>query len=280
MTSLSNKAQGRGRHERAYFKRCGRRVHIRIGCRAPTGALSASRAALGLERDALRAEAKRRERGGENVYLDPYSHIDQSLVEVRLARDNNDPDLGTRHVSVLLSSRVIDPVGLLSAAWIHSRASSPRHTAVTRHKEGSISTVPRCLLPHLHAPSESLHQPPGKERGRGDTRTQKTMGREGETERARGRGKNKGEKGGEKVRVDSVTAGDTGATPRFHLKSRRRGSSSASRQHRCLCSRAYITTWLRRHTEGKTISRSGKECTRPSIEPTEGGGKRFLQTSN
>ncbi|KAM3623829.1 uncharacterized protein V6R79_016036 [Siganus canaliculatus] len=44
-------------------------------------------------------------------------------------------------------SRVIDPVGLLSAAWIHSRASSPRHTAVARHKEGSISTAPRCLLP-------------------------------------------------------------------------------------------------------------------------------------
>lgn len=92
------------------------------------------------ERDAEGGEAKRRERRGENVYLDPYSHIDQSLVEVRLTRDNNDPDLGTRHVSVLLSSHIIDPVGLLSAAWIHSQASLPRHTAVTRHKEGSIST--------------------------------------------------------------------------------------------------------------------------------------------
>lgn len=99
------------------------------------------------QRDRLRADAKRGERGGENVYLDPYSHIDQSSVEVRLARDNNDPDLGTRHVSVLLSSCVIDPVGLLSAAWIHSRAPSPRHTAVTGHKEGSISTAPRCLTP-------------------------------------------------------------------------------------------------------------------------------------
>lgn len=93
-------------------------------------------------------EANSRETGGENVYLDPYFHIDQSLVEVRLARDNNDPDLGTRHVSVLLSSCVIDPVGLLSAAWIHSRACSPQHTAVTRHKEGSISTAPHCLPPH------------------------------------------------------------------------------------------------------------------------------------
>lgn len=121
------------------------------------------------ECDALRAEAKRREkRGGENVYLDPYFHIDQSLVEVRLARDNNDPDLGTRHVSVLLSSRFIDPVWLLSAAWIHSQASSPQHTAVTRHKEGSISTAPRRLLPNLHAPSKSLHQPPGRGKGGGE----------------------------------------------------------------------------------------------------------------
>lgn len=86
-----------------------------------TGAGSVLISALsGLECDAQRAQAKR-ERRGENVYLDPYSHIDQSLVEVRLARDNNDLDLGTRHVSVLLSSRVIDPVGLLSAACIHSR---------------------------------------------------------------------------------------------------------------------------------------------------------------
>lgn len=79
---------------------------------------------------------------GENVYLNPYSHIDQSPVEVRLARDNNGPDLATRHVSVLLSFPVIDPAGLLSAAWIHSWASSPRYTAVTGHKEGSISTAP------------------------------------------------------------------------------------------------------------------------------------------
>lgn len=73
-------------------------------------------------------------------------------MEVRLAGDNNGPDLGTRHVSVLLSSCIIDPVGLLSAAWIHSRARSPRHTAVTRHKEGSISTALRRPLLHPHAP--------------------------------------------------------------------------------------------------------------------------------
>lgn len=149
-----------------------------------------ARCYLGLGHNALRAEAKRRERGGENVYLDPYSHIDQSLVEVRLARDNNDPDLGTRHVSVLLSSCVIDPVGILSAAWIHSRASSPRHTAVTRHKEGSISTASRCLLPshqpppHLHAPSESLHQPQGSVKGKRHKNTETTgRGRERERER-------------------------------------------------------------------------------------------------
>lgn len=56
---------------------------------------------LGLERAWREAEGG--ERGGENVYLNPYSHIDQPSVEVRLARDNNDPDLATRHVSVLLS---------------------------------------------------------------------------------------------------------------------------------------------------------------------------------
>lgn len=123
-----------------------------------------------------------RQRGGENVYLDPYSHIDQSLVEERLARDNNDPDLGTRHVSVLLSSCVIDPAGLLSAAWIHSRASSPRHTAVTRHKEGSISTARRCALPHLHTPSKSLHQPPGRAREKRHENTE-TTGRERERRR-------------------------------------------------------------------------------------------------
>lgn len=67
-----------------------------------------------------------------------------------------------------------------------------------------------------------------------------------------------------------------GATPRFHLKSRHHGSSSAAlRQHGCLCSRAYITTWLQQRTEGKTISRSGNECTRLSIELTEGGGRDF-----
>lgn len=117
-------------------------------------------------------------RRAENVYLDPYSRIDQAPVEVRLTRDNNDPDLGTRHVSVLLSSHVIDPVGLLSAAWIHSRAISPRHTAVTRHKEGSISTSSAFSAP---PPSISLHQ---RSRRRGDETEEK---REGETERLRGR---------------------------------------------------------------------------------------------
>lgn len=95
---------------------------------------------------------------GENVYLNPYSHIDQSPVEVRLARDNNGPDLATRHVSVLLSFSVIDPAGLLSAAWIHSWASSPRYTAVTGHKEGSISTAPGIVCPP--PPTTAIHHPP------------------------------------------------------------------------------------------------------------------------
>lgn len=99
---------------------------------------------LGLECGEGKEERQRR----RECYLNLYSHIDQPQVEVRLARDNNDPDLGARHVSVLLSFPVIDPAGLLSAAWIHSQASLPQHTAVTRHKEGSISKAARCLLPH------------------------------------------------------------------------------------------------------------------------------------
>lgn len=150
----------------------------------------------------LWAEAKRSEGRGENVYLNPYSHIDQSLVEVRLTRDNNDPDLGSRHVSVLLSFPVIDPAGLLSAAWIHSRACSLRHTAVTRHKEGSISTAPSWLLPHLHVPSKSLHQPPGRMR---EKRHKHAETGEGEEHTMRDKGR--GEKRWGKVRVDSVTTG-------------------------------------------------------------------------
>lgn len=107
---------------------------------------------LHLEHGAL-SPGKEEPMRGENVYLNPYSHIDQSPVEVQLARDNNGPDLATRHVSVLLSFYVIDPAGLLSAAWIHSWASSPQHTAVTRHKEGSISTAPRIVCtPHPPPP--------------------------------------------------------------------------------------------------------------------------------
>lgn len=134
--------------------------------------------------------------GGENVYLNPYSHIDQSPVEVRLARDNNGPDLATRHVSVLLSFSVIDPAGLLSAAWIHSWASLPRYTAVTRHKEGSISTAPR-KPPHLRTPAKSLHQPPGGKRGSNAQGHRDNKGRE--------RGKT--ENGEERQRLDSVTPG-------------------------------------------------------------------------
>lgn len=102
---------------------------------------------------------------GKNVYFNPYSHIDQSLVEVRLTRDNNSPDLGSRHVSVLLSFFIIDPAGLLSAAWIHSQASSSRHTAVTRHKESSISTALELSVPPpACAYTKSLHQPTGSAR--------------------------------------------------------------------------------------------------------------------
>lgn len=97
------------------------------------------------------------ERGGENVYLNPYSHIDQPSVEVRLARDNNDPDLATRHVSVLLSFLLLIRQGSWVLLGFTPRASSPRHTAVTRHKEGSISTA----LSRLHClPSPPSFTPP------------------------------------------------------------------------------------------------------------------------
>lgn len=105
-------------------------------------------------------------------------------MEVRLTRDNNDPDLGTRHVSVLLSSHVIDPVGLSSAAWIPSQASVPRHTAVTRHKEGSISTALCRLLPHLHAPSKSTGR---KREVGGRHKNTETREREGDKDRVRRR---------------------------------------------------------------------------------------------
>lgn len=53
------------------------------------------------------------------------------------------------------------------------------------------------------------------------------------------------------------------------------GSSSVSRQHERLCSRACITTWLEACTAGETISRSGNECRRLSIESTEGRRRHF-----
>lgn len=147
---------------------------------------------------------------GENVYLNPYSHIDQSPVEVWLARDNNGPDLATRHVSVLLSFSVIDPAGLLSAAWIHSWASLPRYTAVTRHKEGSISTAPGIVCaapptPKLRAPSKSLHQPLGEGEAETHKGTETTKGRVKRRKEWRERGKT--ENGEERQRVDSVTPG-------------------------------------------------------------------------
>lgn len=77
------------------------------------------------------------------------------------------------------------------------------------------------------------------------------------------------------VRSDSVTPGTRVQHWGFHLTSRHCGSSSVSCQHCCLCSGAYITSWLLRHTVGKTISRSGNECTRLSIELTEGGRRHF-----
>lgn len=158
---------------------------------------------------------------GENVYLNPYSHIDQSPVEVRLARDNNGPDLATRHVSVLLSFYVIDPAGLLSAAWIHSWASSPQHTAVTRHKEGSISTAPGIVCT---PPTPTPSPPPtcvrlqnhsisrwgwvgawGGSEAETHKGTETTKGRAGRNG-GRGGGR-KAENGEERQRVDSGTPG-------------------------------------------------------------------------
>lgn len=106
-------------------------------------------------------------------------------MEVWLAGDSNDPDLGTRHVSVLLSSHVIDQVRLLSAAWIHSWALLHLYTAVTRHKEGSISTSSELSAP---PPACAFKSPPSTSRwsgggGGGPHETRGGRGTEGEIER-------------------------------------------------------------------------------------------------
>lgn len=180
---------------------------------------------------------------GENVYLNPYSHIDQSPVEVRLARDNNGPDLATRHVSVLLSFFVIDPAGLLSAAWIHSWASSPWYTAVTRHKEGSISTAAGIVCPpptYARLQNHSISRQ-GKARQK-RTRAQRQQKVEwgGEERRERGktewRGKAKG-----LIALHRGHESNAEVSPQIKAPC---GSSSVSRQHERLCSGACITTWL------------------------------------
>lgn len=158
---------------------------------------------------------------GENVYLNPYSHIDQTPVEVRLARDNNGPDLATRHVSVLLSFSVIDPAGLLSAAWIHSWASSPQYTAVTRHKEGSISTAPGIVCAPPPPPPTPIRLPPacafkitpsavgGESEAETHKGTETTKGRAGRHEEWKEGvgGGGETENGEERQRVDSGTPG-------------------------------------------------------------------------
>lgn len=158
---------------------------------------------------------------------------------MRLTRDNNDPNLGARYVSVLLSSHVIDPVGLSSAAWIPSQVSVPRHTAVTRHKEGSISTALCRLVPHLHVPSKSTGR---KSWGGGRRRRHKnteTSEREGDKDRVRRRY--------ELIVLHQGQGSNAKVSPQIKTL----WQQLSSHQRCCLCSRAYITTWLQRQTEGK-----------------------------
>lgn len=200
---------------------------------------------LHLEHGAL-SPGKEEPMRGENVYLNPYSHIDQSPVEVRLARDNNGPDLATRHVSVLLSFSVIDPAGLLSAAWIHSWASSPRYAAVTRHKEGSISTAPGIACPPP-ATCARLQNHSISRRGDSEAETHKgtetTKGRVGWREERRERGEKlrAARKGKGLIALRRGHESNAEVSPQIKTPC---GSSSVSRQHERLCSRACITTWL------------------------------------
>lgn len=201
---------------------------------------------LHLEHGAL-SPGKEEPMRGENVYLNPYSHIDQSPVEVRLARDNNGPDLATRHVSVLLSFSVIDPAGLLSAAWIHSWASSPRYTAVTRHKEGSISTAPGIACPPPPPPARAFKITPSAAGGKARqkrTRAQRQQKVEWGGARNGGRGGGKlraARKGKGLIALRRGHESNAEVSPQIKTPC---GSSSVSRQHERLCSRACITTWL------------------------------------
>lgn len=182
---------------------------------------------------------------GENVYLNPYSPIDQSLVEVWLARDNNGLDLATRHVSVLLSFSVIDPAGLLSAAWIHSWASSPRYTAVTRHKEGSISTAPGIVSPPPPPPARAFKITPsaaGEKRGRNAQGHREQKVERGGTRNGRREEKLRmARKGKGLIALHRGHESNAEVSPQIKTPC---GSSSVSRQHERLCSRACITTWL------------------------------------
>lgn len=95
-----------------------------------------------------------------------FSPIDQSLVEMWFAIDSNDPDVRGRHVCVLLSLALSIWLRLPECCSNSLPAVSPRLTAVTRHKESSISTARRRL-----SPACALHQnhsiKPPRERGEG-----------------------------------------------------------------------------------------------------------------
>lgn len=180
---------------------------------------------------------------GENVYLNPYSHIDQSPVEVWLAGDNNGPDLATRHVSVLLSFAVIDPAGLLSAARIHSWASSPRYTAVTRHKEGSISTAPGIVCPPTCArlQNHSISRQGKARHKRTRAQRQQKVERGGAKNGGRRQKPRTARKGKGLIALHRGHESNAEVSPQIKTPC---GSSSVSRQNERLCSRACITTWL------------------------------------
>lgn len=96
---------------------------------------------------------KKTEIGEECFTRSIYFGIDQSLVQMWFAIDSNDPDVRGRHVCVLLSLALSIWSRLPECCSNSLPVVSLRLTAVTRHKESSISTARRRL-----SPACALHQ--------------------------------------------------------------------------------------------------------------------------
>lgn len=82
------------------------------------------------------------------------------------AIDSNDPDVRGRHVCVLLSLALSIWSRLPECCSNSLPVISPRLTAVTRHKESSISTARRRLSPACALHQNHSIKPPREKRGR------------------------------------------------------------------------------------------------------------------